>query len=111
MKNELDSVSSTCITEGNIEGISVVLFISNKQYQVISIYCHPSGKTSEICAAVEKLSKHIPDAVTKCHELYNFLEQNMNAKPALCEETTDNHTSLDHIYTAASFYKIGILEC
>lgn len=64
MKNELDIVSSTCITEGNIEGISVVLSINNKQYQVISIYCHPPAKTSEICAAVEKLQMNNLPLVT-----------------------------------------------
>ncbi|KAH3797277.1 hypothetical protein DPMN_015731 [Dreissena polymorpha] len=90
---------------------------SNRHYQVISVYCHPPGNTNTICTAIENLYKENKPLVivgdmnidqiqpSKCFKLYAFLQKRMNAVSALCEETTDYHSALDHIYTTEISYK------
>jgi hypothetical protein len=122
VKQGLAILSSTHTTELGIKGTSVVLRKFNKLFKVISVYCHPPGNNNKICTAVRKLhQQNVPLGIvgemnieqlqlSKCQKLYDFLKNNVHAVPALCMETTDYHSALDHIYTTETSCKTGVLE-
>jgi exonuclease III len=122
VKQGIAILSSTHTTELGIEGSSVEIRKGNKLYEVISVYCHPPGNVNKICTAVKKLHRqNVPLVIggdmnidqlkpSKCQKLYDFLKNTVNALPALCMETTDYHSALDHIYTTETNYKTGVLE-
>ncbi|CAG2230588.1 unnamed protein product [Mytilus edulis] len=123
VKEGLQVDSIEFIEEEGIEGIQLIVSLSEKHYCLTSIYCHPSTNVDNICDTIHSVVTPNYYTVllgdinidqfkqtTQLKKLQSTMHA-LNLGQAHIDETTDNHSSIDHAYiTRQQRFESGSLE-
>jgi hypothetical protein len=116
-------ITATEMTTGQVEGLHLLLRSHTITFQVLAVYSRPGGKVASIIEVIQQLViEQYPLVVLgdfnigqlkpggELAFLWEFMFTNFYLHSVLQEETTDYHSSLDHIYVADRHQECGTLE-